>query len=159
MIIGVISDTHGLIRPEAISALQESELIIHAGDIGKMDVIEALKAIAPVIAVKGNIDKGEWAEGLPEAREVEAGSVRIYVTHIFEDLNIDPAAESVQMIITGHSHVPSIREQNGVVYLNPGSAGPRRFNLPISVARVEVSGIHIDARIIRLEVGATKKKT
>jgi uncharacterized protein len=158
LIIGVISDTHGLIRPEAISALRESDLIIHAGDVGKIDVLDALGAIAPVIAVKGNIDRGEWARGLPEARLVEAGSVWIYVTHILEDLKIDPAAESVQMVVTGHSHVPSIREQNGIVFLNPGSAGPNRFNLPISVAHVIVSDTQIDASIIRLEISATMKK-
>lgn len=158
MLIGVISDTHGLIRPEALGALRESDLIIHAGDIGKMAVMEALEAIAPVIAVKGNIDRGEWSKGLPEARAVEAGSVRIYVIHVLKDLKMDPVAESFQMVITGHSHIPSIREQNGVVYLNPGSAGPRRFNLPTSVARVGVSSTRMDVRIIRLEIGARTKK-
>lgn len=150
MVIGVISDTHGLMRPEAMDALQESDLIIHAGDIGGAGVLDALEAIAPVAAVRGNMDRGEWTKGLPDARVVEAGSVRLYVIHSLENLKIDPVAESFQMVIAGHSHIPSIREQNGVVYLNPGSAGPRRFNLPISVARVEVSTAQMDVSILRL---------
>jgi hypothetical protein len=158
LLIGVISDTHGLIRPEALAALQESDLIIHAGDIGDLAVLEALEAIAPVIAVKGNIDKREWAKKLPDVRVVEADSARIYVIHSLEELKIDPVVESFQMIIYGHSHIPSVREQDGVIYLNPGSAGPRRFNLPVSVARAEVSMAEIDVRIVRLEIGAKAMK-
>ena len=133
-------------------------LIIHAGDIGKLAVLEALEAIAPVIAVKGNIDRGEWAKGLPDARAVGAGSFGSIALHILKDLKIDPVAESFQMVITGHSHIPSIREQNGVVYLNPGSAGPRRFNLPTAVARVGGSTTRMDVHIVRLEIGARTDK-
>ena len=159
MIIGVISDTHGLIRPEALDALKAAELIIHAGDVGRMSVLKALETIAPVAAVKGNIDRGQLADDLPEVRVVEAGSVRICVIHIVENLKLNPVAESFKLVVAGHSHIPSISERNGVVYLNPGSAGPRRFNLPASVALVEVSHTSVDVRIVRLEISMMTKSS
>lgn len=137
MPIGVISDTHGLLRPEAVQALEGSSLIIHAGDVGDPGILDELRKIAPVVAVRGNIDKGE---ALPEVMRVEHGGVSIYVLHDVNQLDIDPAAAGFDAVISGHSHKPSIREENGVLYLNPGSAGPRRFRLPVTVARLDVRG-------------------
>jgi hypothetical protein len=124
-----------------------------------VSVLEALEAIAPVAAVKGNIDRGELADGLPEVRVVEAGSVRICVIHILDNLKLNPVTESFKLVVAGHSHIPSISERNGVVYLNPGSAGPRRFNLPTSVALVEVSHTAVDVRIVRLEISMMTKSS
>jgi len=151
MTAGVISDTHGLMRREALDALRDADLIIHAGDIGKPSVLETLETIAPVFAVRGNIDRGEWASSLPASRLVEVESVRIYVVHDIKDLDIDPVAESIQMVISGHSHMPAIVERNGVSFLNPGSAGPRRFSLPISMAVIRISGRRIQARLVDLQ--------
>lgn len=149
-LIGVISDTHGLIRPESLRALRGAELIIHAGDIGKPEVIETLKSIAPVVAIRGNNDKEKWARKFPETAVVEVGKVRIYVIHNLKELEIDPAAAGFQVVISGHSHRPSITKRNGVLFLNPGSAGPRRFKLPVSVARLRVRGESVSARIVEL---------
>jgi putative phosphoesterase len=135
-IIGVISDTHGLLRPEALKALANSEMIIHAGDIGDPKILDTLRTIAPVIAVRGNIDKGEWANKLPETARVEYKTTKIYVLHDVNSLDLDPTAAGLRCVISGHSHQPSIRTIKGVLYLNPGSAGPRRFRLPITVARI-----------------------
>jgi uncharacterized protein len=151
MLIGVISDTHGVIRQEALDALRGSDLIVHAGDVGKESVLKTLETIAPVFAVRGNIDRAGWADKLPETRAVKVEAIRIYVLHILSDLSIDPAAESYQMVISGHSHMPSITGKNGVVFLNPGSAGPRRFRLPVSIALASISGSEIKARIVRLD--------
>ncbi|MBI4490120.1 MAG: metallophosphoesterase family protein [Deltaproteobacteria bacterium] len=151
-LIGVISDTHGLIRPESLRALRGAELIIHAGDIGKPEVIETLKSVAPVVAIRGNNDKGSWARRFPETAVVEVGKVRIYVIHDVKELEIDPATAGFRVVISGHSHRPSVLRQNGVLYLNPGSAGPRRFKLPIAVARLRVRGESVSARIIELAV-------
>ncbi|MGO9261029.1 MAG: metallophosphoesterase family protein [Bryobacteraceae bacterium] len=137
-IIGLISDTHGLLRQEALTALKGSSLIIHAGDVGKPGIIEQLRAIAPVVAVRGNIDKDAWASHLPMTAVAEAGSVLIYVLHDIRQLDLDPAAAGFHMIVSGHSHRPGRTERSGVMYLNPGSAGPRRFRLPITVARVDL---------------------
>ncbi len=151
MTAGVISDTHGLMRREALDALRDADLIIHAGDIGKSSVLEILETIAPVFAVRGNIDREEWASSLPASRLVEVESVRIYVVHDIKDLDIDPVAESIQMVISGHSHLPAIVERNGVSFLNPGSAGPRRFSLPISMAVIRISGRRIQVRLVDLQ--------
>lgn len=151
MTAGVISDTHGLMRREALDALRDADLIIHAGDIGNPSVLETLETIAPVFAVRGNIDRGEWASSLPASQLVEVESVRIYVVHDIKDLDIDPVAESIQMVISGHSHMPAIVERNGVSFLNPGSAGPRRFSLPISMAVIRISGRRIQARLVDLQ--------
>ena len=135
--IGLISDTHGLLREEAARALAGSELILHAGDVGKAEILEKLRTIAPVVAVRGNIDTGAWAAALPMSATVEAGGGRIYVLHDMHQLDFDPAEAGYGMVISGHSHRPGRTEKGGVVYVNPGSAGPRRFRLPITVARLE----------------------
>ena len=137
-VIGLISDTHGLLRDEAILALRDSELIIHAGDVGKPEIIDALKAIAPLVVVKGNIDKAPWASSLPPTAVVEFHSASIYVLHRLEDLDLDPAAAGFNVVVSGHSHQPRSEERDGVLYVNPGSAGPRRFRLPITVARLDL---------------------
>jgi putative phosphoesterase len=136
--IGLISDTHGLLRQEALAALKGSDLIIHAGDVGSAEILPQLRAIAPVIAVKGNIDTGAWASELPMTAVVEAGSARIYVLHDVHQLDLDPVAAGFRVVVSGHSHKPDRTERSGVVYVNPGSAGPRRFRLPITVARLNL---------------------
>jgi putative phosphoesterase len=135
--IGLISDTHGLLRPEVIRALRGSEQILHAGDVGAPEIVDELRRIAPVVAVRGNVDRGAWAEALPETVSVEPG---IFVIHDVKQLRIDPAAAGYRAVISGHSHKPSRMERNGVLYLNPGAAGPRRFRLPVSVALLEIRG-------------------
>jgi putative phosphoesterase len=149
MAIGVISDTHGLLRPEALQALVGSSLIIHAGDVGDLGILDALRKIAPVVAVRGNIDKGD---ALPEFLRVEHGGASIYVLHDVNQLDLDPAAAGLQVVISGHSHKPSIRKNGGVLYLNPGSAGPRRFTLPVTVARLHVAGKRVEAECVDLLV-------
>src|SRR5882724_6355202 len=134
--IGLISDTHSLMRPEALAALRGSDLIIHAGDVGSPLIIERLCELAPVVAIKGNIDNGAWASELPATTIVEAGSTLIYVLHDIQQLDLDPAAAQFNIVISGHSHKPAHTEQRGVTYINPGSAGPKRFQLPITVARL-----------------------
>jgi len=137
MHVGLISDTHGLLRPEALRALQGSELIIHAGDVGKPEILDALKAVAPVVFVRGNIDTGP---GLPwpATAVAEAGSALIYVVHDVHALDLDPAAAGFHIVVSGHSHKPARTERQGVLYLNPGSAGPRRFQLPVTIARLDL---------------------
>jgi putative phosphoesterase len=150
MPIGVISDTHGLLRPEALQALAGSSLIIHAGDVGDPKILEALRDVAPVVAVRGNIDTAEWAGTLPEYQRIEPDGVSIYVLHDINQLDLDPVAAGLNVVISGHSHKPAIRMQNGVLYLNPGSAGPRRFSLPVMVARLHVSAKGLEAESIDL---------
>jgi uncharacterized protein len=151
-VLGVISDTHGLMRLEAIEALDGVDMIIHAGDIGTPDVLEALHAIAPMVAVRGNNDKGEWARGLPETEVVEVGNVVLYVLHDVKALGLDPVAAGFHAVISGHSHRPDMAKRQGVLFLNPGSAGPRRFKLPVSVARLIIRGDTVDAQLIELAV-------
>ena len=136
--IGLISDTHGLLREEALQALRGSDLIIHAGDVGDSNILEALRKLAPVVAVRGNVDTAEWAKSLPETAVVEAGAVNIYVLHDANALDLDPRAAGFQIVVSGHSHKPGQIERKGVMYVNPGSAGPRRFSLPITVARLDL---------------------
>ena len=136
--IGVISDTHGLLRPQALAALEGVELIIHAGDIGNSKILRALARIAPVHAVRGNSDRGDWAADLPYTRVVEVGGVHLYVLHELFCLDLDPAAAGLAAVIFGHSHRPHLERKNGVLYLNPGSAGPRRFTLPVTMALLQV---------------------
>jgi putative phosphoesterase len=136
--LGLISDTHGLMRQEALTALKGSDLIIHAGDIGNPGMIEQLRAVAPVVAVRGNVDKGVWASQLPMTAVAEVGPALIYVLHDIQQLDLDPAAAEFNIVVSGHSHKPSQTESAGVMYLNPGSAGPRRFHLPITVARLNL---------------------
>jgi putative phosphoesterase len=134
--IGVISDTHGLMRPEALNILQGSDLIIHAGDVGNPEILEQLRRLAPLVAVRGNIDKGGWASGLPATAVAEVAASVIYVLHDIATLDLDPAAAQFNVVVSGHSHKPCHTERDGVIYLNPGSAGPRRFRLPITLARL-----------------------
>jgi hypothetical protein len=136
--IGLISDTHGLLREEALTALAGSELIIHAGDVGGPEILDRLRDVAPVVAVRGNIDNGAWAAQLPPVAVAEAGSVLIYVLHDLAQLDLNPAAAGFHVVVSGHSHKPSRTERSGVTYINPGGAGPRRFRLPITVARLEL---------------------
>ena len=151
-VIGVISDTHGILRPEAVEALRGVELILHAGDVGSPDVLDALKGIAPVVAVRGNNDKGAWAEELPAWEVAEVGVVFIYMIHDVKEIDLSPAAAGFQVVVSGHSHKPSVEERKGVLYVNPGSAGPRRFTLPVSVARLTVSGETVNAEVVELSV-------
>jgi uncharacterized protein len=137
--IGVISDTHGLLRKEALHALTGSDLIIHAGDVGGLGIVEELRTICPVIAVRGNTDQDSWGKTLPPTEVVEVGTSLIYVIHAAQEMDVDPAAAGFQMVISGHSHKPSKLERNGVVYLNPGSAGPRRFQLPVTLAQLDLT--------------------
>ena len=151
MIIGVISDTHGLLRPEAVAALQGSDYIIHAGDIGDPQILDKLIAIAPVTAVRGNVDHGAWAQEIPTTNVLEIGEISIYVLHSLQELDLKPEAAKFTAVIYGHSHVPKQELKNGVLYFNPGSAGPGRFKLPVSVGRLTIKGNKIDAKIVRLE--------
>lgn len=148
--IGVISDTHGLIREEALEALKGSDLIIHAGDIGKIEVIEELKRIAPVHCVIGNCDKGELKEIFHKNHVVEVEDILIYILHSIDELDLDPEASGFSVVITGHSHKPCIIKKGKVLYLNPGSAGPKRFSLPISVAKIYIENKEVKANIIEI---------
>ena len=148
--VGVISDTHGLLRPEALEALKGSDLIIHAGDVGKPEVLTALRELAPVRAVRGNVDRGDWAEALPLTEVVEVEDTFLYVLHDIGELDLDPKAAGFSAVIFGHSHKPSQETRDGVLFLNPGAAGPKRFKLPVSLARLRV-GQEIEAEMVRLE--------
>jgi len=150
-IIGVIADTHGLVRPAALAALSGSQLIVHAGDIGSPAVLDQLRAVAPVVAVRGNNDRGAWAEDLPATDVVDLDGVLLYVLHDVKELDLDPRAAGFNAVIAGHSHRPRVEERDGVLFLNPGSAGPRRFSLPITLARLTVGAGDLDAAIVHLE--------
>ena len=150
--VGVISDTHGLLRPEAVAALTGVERIVHAGDIGSPDVLSRLERMAPVVAVRGNNDRDAWAADIPETEVVEVGGVSLYVLHDLHELDLDPRAAGFAAVIAGHSHQPRLDERDGVIYLNPGSAGPRRFKLPISLARLTVTDSRVQARLLTLEI-------
>lgn len=151
-LIGVVSDTHGLLRPEALDALKGSELILHAGDIGNERVLDELRAVAPVVAVRGNNDRGAWAEAVVGHETVEIAGVRIYMLHDLKEIDFAPADAGFDIVVSGHSHKPSISERVGVLYLNPGSAGPRRFRLPVSVARLKISGGRVEAELVELSL-------
>jgi hypothetical protein len=150
--VGVISDTHGLLRPEAVAALAGVERIVHAGDIGSPDVLSRLGRVAPVVAVRGNNDRDAWAAHIPETEVVEIGGVSLYLLHDLHELDLDPRAAGFAAVIAGHSHQPRVDERDGVLYLNPGSAGPRRFKLPISLARLTVIGPRVRAELVTLEI-------
>jgi hypothetical protein len=156
-LIGVIADTHGLIRPEALEALKDSNLIVHAGDIGNPLVLESLRAIAPVVAVRGNMDKGQWEQSLPNFEIIQFAQTWLYVIHDLMDLDLDPVAAGFSAVISGHSHRPSFQSRNGVLMLNPGSAGPRRFKLPVSVALIYVKDGILEPQIIELAIGMDDK--
>ena len=149
--IGVISDTHGLLRLEATEALHGSELIIHAGDVGAPGILEALRRIAPVVAVRGNIDTAPWAAALPATEVVEVAGRHLYVLHQIEHLDLDPSAAGFAAVIYGHSHKPSVEVRQGVLYLNPGSAGPRRFTLPITLVRLRIGAGGLEPELVSLE--------
>ena len=151
-LIGIISDTHGLVRPQALEALKDVDMILHAGDIGSQDVLDTLNAIAPVVAVRGNNDKADWARSLPDWEVVEVGGVSIYMLHDVKAIDISPSGAGFQVVVSGHSHRPAVAEQRGVLYVNPGSAGPRRFTLPVSLAHLHVAGEKVHAQIVELAV-------
>jgi len=151
-IIGVISDTHGLVRPEALSALKGAELIIHGGDIGKPEVLESLRSIAPVCAIRGNNDSDAWAKKLPDILKLQINFVKIYVIHDVNELAIDAGAAAIRAVISGHSHQPSVVKRDAVLFINPGSAGPRRFKLPTSVSKLLLRRGRVQAEIIELRI-------
>jgi uncharacterized protein len=149
--IGLISDTHGLLRKEALDALCGSELIIHAGDVGKPEILEALRTLAPVMAVRGNVDKDAWAQELPETAVAEAGGTLIYVLHDLNTMDLIPQAAGFHIVVSGHSHKPGSYQREGVLYINPGSAGPRRFQLPVTVARLDLERMPYELAFVDLE--------
>ena len=151
-IVGVISDTHGLLRPEAVEALRGSELILHAGDVGDRLVLDRLRDIAPTIAVRGNVDTQAWAAKLPATAEIDAGGLRLFMLHDVASLALDPRAKGFAAVISGHTHRPRAEERDGVLYLNPGAAGPRRFSLPLGVARLRVVNGRLLHEMVVLEV-------
>lgn len=148
--IGVISDTHGLLRPEALTALGSADHILHAGDVGDIHIIEALSKIAPVTAIRGNIDTTGPCARLPATELVELATEHFYLVHSITDLDISPSAAGISAVISGHSHKPLHEERGGVLYLNPGSAGPRRFNLPVTIALISITERHLEPRIVSL---------
>jgi len=151
--IGIISDTHGLLRPEAREFLRGSDHIVHGGDIGDAAILEALSELAPVTAVRGNNDRGPWADRIAETESLDIGGIRLYVIHDVAQLSIDPRAEGVRVVIAGHSHKPAVVERDGVLYVNPGSAGRRRFRLPIAAGELRIDGAHVAARTVELLPG------
>lgn len=148
----MISDTHGLLRPQALEALRGSELILHAGDVGKPEILIALRELAPVIAVRGNVDTADWAKALPETAVAESGKILLYVLHDVHALDLDPVAAGFHVVVSGHSHQPRQFERNGVLYINPGSAGPRRFQLPVTVARLNLEREPLAVEFVELKV-------
>jgi putative phosphoesterase len=152
--VGVISDTHGLLRPEATEFLRGSDFIIHGGDIGDAGILTKLNTIAPVTSVRGNNDKGAWVQSIRESEVLQVDEVFVYVLHNLAELDLDPVAAGFQVVVSGHSHKPSVEQRDGVLYVNPGSAGPRRFKLPVSVAELEIHGGSVKARLIELKLKA-----
>jgi uncharacterized protein len=150
--IGVISDTHGLLREQALAALEGSDHIIHAGDIGAPEILDKLAKIAPVTAVRGNVDRAAWARKIPETEVLEVGGTAIYVLHKLEDLDLKPESASFNVVVSGHSHVPKKEVKNGVLYFNPGSAGPQRFHLPVTLGRLVVRNGKVKAEIVELKI-------
>ena len=151
VILGVISDTHGLLRSEAVEALRGSDRILHAGDVGAPEILDALAQIAPVTAVRGNVDGEPWARTLPETEVVEAGGVSVFILHNLGQLDLKPEAAGFRVVVYGHSHQPRIEEKNGVLYFNPGSAGPRRFHLPVNVGKLVIEAGKVRAELVELK--------
>jgi putative phosphoesterase len=152
--VGLISDTHNLLRPEAVEFLRGSDYIVHAGDVCDPHILEALAALAPVTVVRGNNDRGAWAERLNETELVQVGEIFVYAIHDLSQLDLDPHAAGARAIVSGHSHKPHVEQRDGVLYVNPGSAGPRRFKLPIAVGELVVRGRDVSARIVELPAAA-----
>lgn len=150
VIVGVISDTHGLLRPEAVEALRGSSHILHAGDVGTPEILESLREIAPVTAVRGNVDRGAWASVLPQSEVIEIDGVSIYMLHILDELDLKPEAAGFNVVVYGHSHKPASESRARVLYFNPGSAGPRRFKLPVTVGKLIVGGGKVHGEIVTL---------
>jgi putative phosphoesterase len=150
--IAIISDTHGLLRPEAVAFLRGSDFIVHAGDIGNAGVLSALRALAPLTVVRGNNDSGPWADAIPESDVLQLGELSILVLHNLQELDLDPVAGGIRVVVSGHTHQPKIEERDGVLYVNPGSCGPRRFKLPIAVAEMKVAGPAVKAQIVSLDI-------
>ena len=149
--IGLISDTHGLFREEVMDALCGSELILHAGDVGKPEILEELRKLAPVVAVRGNVDTEPWTHALPVTAIAEAGAAMIYMIHDLKEMDLNPATAGFQIVVSGHSHKPGKMQRDGVLYINPGSAGPRRFRLPVAVARLNLSSTPYAVEFLELE--------
>ena len=150
VIVGIISDTHGLLRDEAVRALAGAERIVHAGDVGRPEILEQLAKIAPVTAVRGNVDRDRWAQFLPLTETVEVGGVTLYVLHDLAELDLKPQAAGIDAVISGHSHMPLAETKDGVLYLNPGSAGPRRFRLPVTLTRLHINGERLRPELVHL---------
>lgn len=152
MIVGVISDTHGLLRDEAVEALREADHILHAGDVGDPKILDELRRLAPLTAIRGNIDTQKWARKLPLNEVIELGGASIYMLHNIDELDLNPEAAGFHVVVYGHSHHPKMEEKNGVLYFNPGSAGPRRFKLPVSVGRLIISNGQVRGELLELTV-------
>jgi hypothetical protein len=150
--IGVISDTHGLLRPEAVISLEGSDHILHAGDIGDPSILTRLRKLAPLTAIRGNVDTQSWARRLPTTAVVELAGITIYMLHNLDELDLNPAAAGFRVVVYGHSHHPMMEEKNGVLYFNPGSAGPRRFKLPVSIGTLTIHDDQVDGELVRLEI-------
>ena len=150
MFVGVISDTHGLLRPEAVAALRGSDYIIHAGDIGDASILKKLAEVAPVTAIRGNVDREAWARKIFSTNVLEAGGISIYVLHNIQELDLEPEAAGFGVVVCGHSHVPKQETKNGVLYFNPGSAGPRRFRLPVTMGRLKIQGGRVSGEIVEI---------
>ncbi len=153
--VGLISDTHGLLRPEARTFLAGCDYIVHGGDVGAPEILDELAGMAPVIAVRGNNDAAPWAARLPETELIRVGNVFFFIIHKLSDLAIDLGAAGIRVVVCGHSHKPAVGERNGVLYVNPGSCGPRRFKLPVTLGEIRVSGSAVTARIVDLATGAS----
>jgi putative phosphoesterase len=149
---GLLSDTHGLLRPEALHALEGVEHLVHAGDVGSRGVLDALRARFPLTVVRGNVDRGGWADALPLTDTVELAGVRVHVLHDLEELDLDPGAAGIDVVVSGHTHRPLIRRRRGVLWVNPGSCGPRRFDLPVTVALLHVGPETVEAELVPLRV-------
>lgn len=152
MVIGLVADTHGLLRPEVFPLLEGVEHIIHAGDVGGREILARLEEVAPVTAVRGNTDGGAFGRSLPRTGVVEVEGHTLYVLHILDELDLDPAAAGISAVVYGHTHRPQVEDRDGVLYVNPGSCGPRRFSLPVTVARMSVSDDGLEVRLIPLEI-------
>ena len=157
--VGLIADTHGLLRPEALAALAGSDMIVHAGDIGDASILSQLSTIAPITAVRGNNDHGEWALALRDTEQFRIGDVRILAIHDLNALAADPDTVDIDVVVSGHSHQPKCERREGVLYVNPGSAGPRRFRLPISVARLTIDGSRVDVEFVTLDLSMATAKS